>query len=594
MIPKTWIRQFSLRGLSLRQRLPILICLLLVTVMIGFTLVSYYSVRRVTLKSASERLADVSEQVTGMFGQSAQGQIFAYRAFAIRTDVKEFLRTRSEDLKSSVLSSMQRLTADTLLVLMQLTDLDYNPLLVHTNGSLEQMLDADSLTRMAVMEDSSVIGKFHQVRGTMFHSIKTPIVDTTVRGYLVGWRKVSATPATLERFNKLLGENAKIFVGNEDRSAWTDLSGPATDPLPADIEFSDPRLSYRNPSGEVVLAGVKSIPNTPWIFVVEFPKKQIVDPANAFLKWMIILGALINVIAIFVTWYMSRNLTRPLQQLTEAATNIAGGQHHHKVSVNRYDEIGKLSRAFNSMANKVSRSKEELELKVEETQNMTKRLRELSAHLQNIREEERIHIAREMHDELGQLLTGFKMDVSWLHKKIGSSEDPVIKEKLEEMMDVVNEAARFVRKLASELRPSILDDLGLVPALDWHSQEFKRRSNINVEFRTSLEDINTSKDVATGIFRIYQESLTNVARHADAHKVVSELEVSDNNIRLTITDDGKGFDARTSERKTLGILGMKERAAMLGGRLKIYSAPGKGTTVLITVPQHHGAYSTAS
>jgi signal transduction histidine kinase len=593
MIPKTWIRQFSLRALSLRQRLPILICFLLVTVMIGFTLVSYYSVRKVTMKSARDRLNNISDQVTGMFGQSAQGQIFAYRAFGIRTEVKEFLKNPSEELKPVVLSIMQRLSTDSLLVLLQLTGPDLRPLLVNTKGSLEQLADADSLTRLALTEDTSVIGKFHTVRGQMYHSIKSPIVDSGVIGHLVGWRKVSSTPEVLARFSKLLGEDAKIFVGNEDRTVWTDLAGPVEDPLPPDAPVSDPGLTFKNRSGEVMMASVKPVPNTPWIFLVEFPKKEVVQPASTFLKWMILLGALINVIAIFVTWYMSRNLTGPLQELTAAATSIASGQDHHKVSVNRYDEIGKLSRAFNTMVNKVSRSKEELELKVEETQNMTKRLRELSAHLQNIREEERIHIAREMHDELGQLLTGFKMDVSWLHKKIGNSEDPVVKEKLEEMMDVVNEAARFVRKIASELRPSILDDLGLIPALDWHSQEFKRRSGINVEFRTALEDINTNKDVATGIFRIYQESLTNVARHADARRVIAELELTDNNIQLTITDDGKGFDARTSERKTLGILGMKERAAMLGGQLKIYSAPGKGTTVLITVPQHQAAYSTA-
>ena len=112
-----------------------------------------------------------------------------------------------------------------------------------------------------------------------------------------------------------------------------------------------------------------------------------------------------------------------------------------------------------------------------------------------------------------------------------------------------------------------------------------------MEFRTSLEEIKTSKDIATGLFRIYQESLTNVARHAEAHKVSAELELVDTNIQLTITDDGRGFDTRTSGRKTLGLLGMKERAAMLGGQLRIYSAPGKGTTILISIPQHHSAYS---
>jgi signal transduction histidine kinase len=301
---------------------------------------------------------------------------------------------------------------------------------------------------------------------------------------------------------------------------------------------------------------------------------------------MIIIGALITLVAILVTRRMTLRLTRPLQNLTAAASGLASGDFSRSVTTDRRDEIGKLSRAFNAMVNRIRQGKGELEEKVRETEEMTNRLRELSAHLQNIREEERIHIAREMHDELGQLMTGFKMDVSWLNKRLEKTADPAIQEKLQEMMEVVNEATRFIRRIASELRPSILDDLGIIAALDWHSQEFSRRSNIQVNFKTRLEEIHLPKETATGLFRIYQESLTNVARHAEAKKVNAELELDGEKILLTITDDGKGFDLGSGQRKTLGILGMKERAAMLGGQLRIYSAPGKGTTVLITIPQH--------
>ena len=487
---------------------------------------------------------------------------------------------------------MQRLATDSLIVSLQLMDAQKNTLLRNTRGVLESKVELDSLTAQAVSEDTLMIGKLIVISGQLYHTVKTNIREKDrIIGYLVGWRKVRNSRPDLDRFSKLLGDKARIFVGNNDRGLWTDLIGPTENPMPGITLISEPIFVDKNREGKTVMASLKPIPNTSWVFLVLFPREEVLAPARTFLKWIIIIGALLNLIAIFVTWHMSQNLTRPLQELTSAATSIASGNHHTQVNVNRYDEIGKLSRAFNTMSKKVSRSKEELEQKIAETQQMTTRLRELSAHLQNIREEERIHIAREMHDELGQLLTGFKMDVSWLHKKLSHTEDPVVKEKLGEMMEVVNEAARFVRKLASELRPSILDDLGLIPALDWHSQEFKRRSNINVEFRSRLEDISTSKDVATGLFRIYQESLTNVARHADAHKVNAELDLVESKIQLTITDDGKGFDTRSGERKTLGILGMKERAAMLGGQLRIYSAPGKGTTVLISVPQHHTAFS---
>lgn len=530
-----------------------------------------------------------------MLGQQAQSLMFNYRAFSTQDEVKRFILTRDEELKPAVMTGMQKLYADSLIVLLEVVDANYNPVLFNTRDSIEKYLDIDSLRTLALSYDSVPVGNFYVINRSLYHPIQVSIKDKNgITGYVISWRRVATTKAVLDRFSQLLGSNASLFVGNKDNSLWTNFIGPVQTPIPDNKSTTNVPFSFTNSEGRQMLGAMKSIPNTSWVFLVEFPQNQVLAAANKFLKWMIIIGAIINLIAIFVTWYMSVRLTRPLKQLTTAATTIANGNYKSTVNVSRYDEIGKLSRAFNAMTVKVSRSKEELEHKIKETEHMASRLRELSAHLQNIREEERIHIAREMHDELGQLLTGFKMDVSWLHKKLDATQEPAVKEKLEEMMEIVNEAAIFVRKLASELRPSILDDLGLVPALDWHSQEFKRRSHINVEFRSPHDDVEASKDIATGLFRIFQESLTNVARHAEAKKVVAELELTDGNIQLTITDDGKGFDTKSGERKTLGILGMRERATMLGGKLKIYSAPGKGTTVLITVPQHHSiTYSPA-
>jgi signal transduction histidine kinase len=309
-------------------------------------------------------------------------------------------------------------------------------------------------------------------------------------------------------------------------------------------------------------------------------------PAREFLGKMIIIAAALIAIGIFIAWQMSSNITRPLHELTAASSSIASGDYMTAVEVNRRDEVGKLGRAFNAMAAQVNKAKEELEMKVVETGQMNEQLRNLSAHLQNIREEERMHIAREMHDELGQFLTGLKMDIAWLNKKIGSTEDSAAKrEKLAEMTKLVDDAVVFVRRLAAELRPSILDDLGIIAALEWHSREFNRRFNIEVRFESKAPELKTSELVATGLFRMYQESLTNVARHAEAKSVTAVLEVVDNDIHLSITDNGKGFDTSNSgKRKTLGLLGMKERALMIGGTLEIMSKPGNGTTVLICVP----------
>ena len=214
----------------------------------------------------------------------------------------------------------------------------------------------------------------------------------------------------------------------------------------------------------------------------------------------------------------------------------------------------------------------------------TDELRELAAHLQNIREEERAAIAREIHDELGQQLTGLKMDMSWITKKMSTSDD-ILKQKIEHSVELLSKTINVVRKIATELHPSILDDLGLIDAIQWQSHEFEKRSGIKTEFNYSFLPQNPGKNIITGIFRIYQESLTNIARHAEAEKIFTKLEYKNGQIILNIKDNGKGFDVlKFHNKKTLGILSMKERTLMMGGKYIIKSEIGKGTSIFVSVP----------
>lgn len=222
-----------------------------------------------------------------------------------------------------------------------------------------------------------------------------------------------------------------------------------------------------------------------------------------------------------------------------------------------------------------------------ELQARTEELRDLAAHLQNIREEERAAIAREIHDELGQQLTGLKMDMSWIMKKI-STEDAAIKQKIENSVELLSKTINLVRKIATELHPSILDDLGLIDAIQWQSHEFEKRSGIKTEFSHAVFPVTPGKNITTGIFRIYQESLTNIARHAGAAKIFTTLEYKNNHIILTVRDNGKGFDVlKFHHKKTLGILSMKERTLMMGGKYIIQSEIGKGTSILVSVPYNN-------
>ena len=214
-----------------------------------------------------------------------------------------------------------------------------------------------------------------------------------------------------------------------------------------------------------------------------------------------------------------------------------------------------------------------------------KAIRKLTSHLQNAREEERTHIAREIHDELGQQLTVLKMDVSWLTKKIKQLESQQLNDKAAEIVQMLNDTVNTVRRISSDLRPVLLDDLGLAAALEWHLAEFGKRSGIKTEFFTLESPIAIPRTTATGLFRIYQESITNIARHSEATEVMVELFIEDKVVTMAISDNGKGFDVTSvGRKKTLGVLGMQERTVMMGGTFRIKRNPGKGMKVEVHVP----------
>lgn len=234
----------------------------------------------------------------------------------------------------------------------------------------------------------------------------------------------------------------------------------------------------------------------------------------------------------------------------------------------------------------------------EETlQRSREQLRSLAARLQSIREEERIRIAREIHDELGQMLTGFKMDLSWLERRLFESIDesvsPPFLDKIKAMSGLLDEMVHSVRKISSELRPGMLDDLGLVAAMEWQAREFEDRTGLPCDFHPSAGDILLSPDLGIAVFRIFQEALTNVARHAGATRVVVTLCTTAPELTLEIRDNGRGITERElANSRSLGLLGMRERALILGGSVHVSGTPGQGTIVAVQIPLHPSATPT--
>jgi two-component system sensor histidine kinase UhpB len=211
-------------------------------------------------------------------------------------------------------------------------------------------------------------------------------------------------------------------------------------------------------------------------------------------------------------------------------------------------------------------------------------LRALSARLLGIREEERTRIARELHDELGQALTGMKMQLSALGAR--PPKDPrLLRRKLAGLAELIDETVDAVRRISTELRPAVLDQLGLTAGLEWQLADFAQRTGIRSGLAASVEDRRVSSALATAIFRIVQEALTNVARHSGARQVLVRLAEEDGQLVLEVNDDGVGIAGSMREDDlTLGLLGIRERAAALGGRAEVGGTPGAGTSVRVKFP----------
>jgi signal transduction histidine kinase len=216
-------------------------------------------------------------------------------------------------------------------------------------------------------------------------------------------------------------------------------------------------------------------------------------------------------------------------------------------------------------------------------------LRALAARLQRAREEEAIRIARELHDQLGRCLTTIKMDITLIEQTVSAQLTTQsirsIQEKIPLMLEAIDETVQIVRKISTELRPGILDDLGLAAAIEWQAKDFQKRSGVLCILDITEEDLDAGREQATAVFRIFQEIVTNIARHSKAERAWIHLHAQEGMVVLEVEDNGVGISPEAlSQCGGLGLLGMRERAAMFGGEVEIGAIPGKGTTVIVRMP----------
>lgn len=267
------------------------------------------------------------------------------------------------------------------------------------------------------------------------------------------------------------------------------------------------------------------------------------------------------------------------QEIELTAIRRSGATFPVELSISATKSEGKY--IFTGIARDITnRKKAEISIRKSQEQ-----LRKLSNRLESIREEEKAHIAREIHDELGQSLTVLKLNMSWIKKRLLPDQMPII-EKVNEVIQAIEDAVVTVQRISTDLRPPVLDIMGICEALRWQVKEFYKRTGIECELKIEPESIDLDAERSIMFFRIFQETLTNVARHAEATFVQSVFKQYDNKWTLEVQDNGLGMDVYlVDDMKSLGLIGIRERVHVWGGDMKIVSQTGKGLKITINIPR---------
>lgn len=375
------------------------------------------------------------------------------------------------------------------------------------------------------------------------------------------------------------------------------------------LTSSDPRrmfTAWENDSNPEMLTELARLPDSPWSVAVSQSKEEAMAPARTLESTFMIAGVLAVIVVSFLSWGMARSLIRPIGQLKTVAQDISRGNLLRPVPDLGSDEIGELGRSFDVMRIELKKSLEEiqewnrqLEAKIEErTRQLQDSYREIERKeasrgqlLQKVlmvQEEERRRVARELHDETTQSILGLVMRLE-AATAIPDGDANKIKGMLADIRSLAVSTLDNVHKVIFDLRPSVLDDLGLLSALRWYAQNRLEELNIKARVEVTGEEKELPPQIEIALFRVGQEAITNIAKHAQANNVLINVEFKDSTIALEIEDDGRGFDMKilkqyADENQGVGLLGMRERIELLGGQFCIESQPGKGTRITVEVP----------
>jgi signal transduction histidine kinase len=320
--------------------------------------------------------------------------------------------------------------------------------------------------------------------------------------------------------------------------------------------------------------------------VLEIPRSVALATSNRIFVRNLILLIISAFMAVLAIWWVADIfILRRVDAMVHASRQLAAGDFQVRIGqIGNHDELSHLAEVFDEMAQTLQLRIEREEQAKASLKQSREQLRQLSTYQNDVREQERIRIAREIHDQFGQLLTILKMDLAWMRRHLSTVGNDV-DEKLEAMLRLIMEAMDNLHDVTSELRPVILDDFGLAAAIEWQAEAFRRRSGIGCRLQNNGYEPELLKDQATALFRIFQELLTNIIRHAEADDVIVRLENHDGELMLQVVDNGRGItDDESNSPRAFGLLGIRERLYPLNGRIAFEGRPDRGTRVTIYLP----------
>lgn len=544
-LPKKSSRRLF-RPLSIQQRLPLVICILLAATVISVSLISYIGVKKASIEVGKQRLRSLTGQLSGMFGQSSQGVLTATRTIAQQDSVKNFLLSGGNSYREEALDALSKLHRDTSSVLVELLNANLQPVLQSGKNGIRSPLDGSiALHDTPVKPDSCHIGKIYFQRDSMFYPVIASVVSNhQTIGYVLRWRLLISNPKSVSQLSDLLGTNATLYIGNSDGSLWTDLLKPVQRQPWDSIHKAAFHEYYLSGVGDVIATSMP-VANTRWTLLIEFSRQKLTETASRFLRWIILIGIVIIAIGSFIAWLISRRMTKPLNELTAAATAIAGGDYSSAVNVTRRDEVGKLANAFNTMATKVSNAQHMLEHKVQErTVQLESANTELEAFSYSVSHDLRAPLraingyARMLQEDHQDKLDG---EANRLLNTIVSN--------TVRMGQLIDDLLAFARMGRKDLIPHEIDMKKLAQSSLHELIKTDKRYNIHV---AELPSIPGDQALLKQVWMNLLDNAIKYSSKVNAPSIDVGFREDQNNVVYFIRDNGAGFDMRYSD-KLFGI-----------------------------------------